>query len=154
VLSLEIWSKWLKMKWNIMKTFCLGLYYCEMDKTSLISHWSSRLKKEKNNNCRNVAFIQHEKYFWAWSCRGPIWAAAKKTTAQIWFVHLKLHSLIQDFSRRSIETGFLVDLRRILNSWNSDTGYIFINYSGGIQYSESAFNVINIVEENIVFLSW
>ena len=63
MLSLEIRSKWLKMKWNIMKTFCLGLFYCEMDKTSPISHWSSRLKKEKNNNCRNVAFIQHEKIF-------------------------------------------------------------------------------------------
>ena len=38
-----------------------------------------------------------------------------------WF-HLKLYSIFQNLSRRSIEAGFLADLSRGLNSINSDTG--------------------------------
>ena len=37
-----------------------------------------------------------------------------------WF-HLKLYSIFQDLSRRSIKTGFWGILRRGLNSLNSDT---------------------------------
>ena len=40
-----------------------------------------------------------------------------------WF-HLKLCSMFQDLSRRSIETGFMADLRRSSNSLNSDSLYI------------------------------
>ena len=38
-----------------------------------------------------------------------------------WF-HLKLYSMFQYLSRRSIKTRFLADLRRGSNSLNSDTG--------------------------------
>ena len=37
-----------------------------------------------------------------------------------WF-HLRSYSIFQYLSRRSFETGFFVDLRRGLNSLNSDT---------------------------------
>ena len=37
-----------------------------------------------------------------------------------WF-HLKSYALLQDLSRRSIETGFLADLRRGSNLLNSDS---------------------------------
>ena len=44
--------------------------------------------------------------------------------------HLKLYCLIfQDLSRRSIETGFLGDLRRGSNSLNSDTDHIGLSPS-------------------------
>ena len=37
-----------------------------------------------------------------------------------WF-HLKLYSMFQNLRRRSIETGFKLDLRRGSNSSNSDS---------------------------------
>ena len=42
-----------------------------------------------------------------------------------WF-HVKLFSMFQDLSRRSIKTGFSVDLRRGSNSLNSDSEYLNI----------------------------
>ena len=36
--------------------------------------------------------------------------------------YLKMYSIFPDVSQSSIETGFWVDLRRGLNSLNSDTG--------------------------------
>jgi len=42
-----------------------------------------------------------------------------------WF-HFRLYSNFQDLSQRSIETGFLGDLRRGLSPLNSDKGFIKI----------------------------
>ena len=49
------------------------------------------------------------------------WLRFKPRLKYGWF-QLKLYSIFQDFSWRSIKTVFL-DLRRGLNSLNSDTGF-------------------------------
>ena len=64
-----------------------------------------------------------------------------------WF-HLKLYLIFQDLSQRSIENRFLEDLRRGLNSLNSDfdvstTLPHFINFTVFSHFSHSMFSPIS-----------